>query len=239
MIFKFLKKQITLDVFTYRKEVLEYFTLDRTNKLIPEWYKKTPISDNSYFYPSSTLKGCYGIRELFNKGFSIPLWSDLAINIKKQEKLVEYRFADGQSSIEFHNIDQWKKYASPEENIHFKIISPWRIKEKKGTQFLAMEFIWHKPIYDFKISTGVVNFKQNHATHINGFFSIKHDSHFVLPAGRPLFQYIPLSEKKVNLKYHLIDEKEFHQIGTQVKSFFTNSIVKLKKCPFKNYTKKI
>jgi len=239
LIFKFLKKQIILDVFTYRKEVLEYFTLERTNKLIPEWYKKTPISENNYFYPTATLKGCYGIRELFNKGFTIPLWSDLAININKEKKSIGYQFADGQSSIEFHDLDQWKRYANPLENIHFKIVSPWLIKEKKGVQFLATEFIWHKLIYDFKISTGVVNFKQNHATSINGFFSLKHDSHFVLPAGMPLFHFIPLSEKKVNLKYHLIDEKEFSQIGNQVNSFFFNSIVKLKKCPFKKYTKKI
>lgn len=237
MLFKFLNKQIHLDVFTYRKEVLEFFTLKPTNKLIPNWYKKIPISESYDFYPSKTLKGCYGIREILNKGFTIPLWSDLAIDIKSEEGKIQYQFADEESSIDFHNVEQWQTYADPKDNIHFKIVSPWKAKEKTGVQFLAMEFIWDKPSYNYKIVSGVTNFKQSHETHINGFFSLSQDSSFILPAEKPLIQFIPLSDKKIKYSYHLIDKKEFFDMGKQSTSYFNNSMVKIKKCPFTKYTK--
>jgi len=241
MLFKFLEKKITLDVFTHRKEVLEFFTLDRTNKFIPNWFKKIPINDDSKstFYPSPTLKGCYGIKELFKKGFTIPLWSDLAIRINSKEGMLQYQFADNESIIEFHVVDQWKYYASPEKNIHFKIISPWMIKEKTGMQFLCIDFSWDSLIYDYKIMQGITSFKQNNSTHINGFFSLKEDIDLLLPAHKPLVHFIPLSDKNISLKHHLISKKEFYELGKQTSSYFINRMVKAKKCPFKRYTKNI
>ena len=239
MLFKFIKKKITLDVFTYRKEVLEFFTLDHTNKFIPNWFKKTPISLNyeSPYYPSPTLKGCYGINELFKKGFTIPLWSDLAIRINSKEGIIQYQFSDKESSIEFHNVEQWKYYANPEKNVHFKIISPWAITEKTGVKFLAVEFAWDVPLYNYKISQGVLNFKEVNSTHINGFFSLKEDIDLLLPAKKPLIHYIPLSDKNLSLKYHLVSLKEFEEIERSNSHYFLNRMVKYKKCPFKKYTK--
>jgi len=241
MLFKFLKNKITLDVFTHRKEVLEFFTLDRTNKFIPDWFKKTPINNDSEsaYYPLGTLKGCYGIKELFKKGFTIPLWSDLAIRINNKEGTLQYQFADFESSIDFHVAGQWKYYASPEKNIHFKIISPWKIKEKTGVQFLCIDFSWDSLFYDYKIMQGIINFKENNSTHINGFFSLKEDIDLLLPAHKPLVHFIPLSDKNISLKHHLISSKEFDELGKQNSSYFINRIRKAKKCPFKRYTKNI
>ena len=56
---------------------------------------------------------------------------------------------------------------------------------------------------------------------------------FTIKATKPLVHLIPLTEKKVVVKNHIVSNQEYRQIQNKYKKvFFTNNYKKIKKCPF-------
>lgn len=96
----------------------------------------------------------------------------------------------------------------------------------------------HRPIENFVIPPGIVNYKYQHTTHINMFLSLKEKKTFSLNAGDPMVYLLPLSEKEIVLKHHLVSMNEFNNYFRTKISFLNSyrkraNIIKSKgKCPF-------
>ena len=180
------------------------------------------------------MKGCPGLLEYWTKGFVLPLWSDLSIILAGEgETGYEWQYSDLQSSIDPHKPEQTNNHFPETKYQHLKLISPWLFVCSEDISFLALEPAWQFDVLkNVRILTGVLNFKFQSATHIN-MFCLREDKEkeTILHSGVPLYHFIPLTEKKINLKIHLVTSDKFDRIKqlTQARSSFNRPYDKQKK----------
>jgi hypothetical protein len=95
---------------------------------------------------------------------------------------------------------------------HVKIGSPWYLKCAEDVNFLMMDPFWSDEAYDtrFFVPPGVVNYKYQHGTHVNAFMRRPSvgDKKVVIKYNDPLALIIPLTEREVIVRHHLVPETE-------------------------------
>jgi len=161
------------------------------------------------------MRHCAGFIDYFKKGFMLPLWCDLALKIgKKGTTRYQYRFSDNQSSLTVHSFEQANNFLDVKEWQHLKINSAWKIFCKSNVDFLLVKPGWEIPLLEhFHYPAGVLNFKDNHALQVNMFAKRQEeDIEIILPFDMPLMHIIPLTERKVVLKFHIVTVNEFMRI---------------------------
>ena len=229
MLFKFLKPSLTLDIVTYRKEVLEMFPIDYTHKFVPKWFKKTPSNISKTPVPQGSLRTCIGVRDMFSTGLTIPNWSDFVAYKDEEKKQFVVKYADNQTQVDFHEAGQWKTYLDSEQYLHFKIVAPWSIRCKQDVKFLFTGFHWGLNPFLIHIPSGIMRFKYQDSVHINTFVQPSNFQNTLIQAGKPLVQLIPLTEKNIKIKYHLESYEEFDSISKKYNLFFINRFQRIKK----------
>ena len=240
--FLFKKKEIRLDVFTYRPEVLEYYPVDYSRKFYPQWWKNIP---NEYiaqdtFWPVSTIKRCAGFLDYYSNGVVIPLWCDVAIDTHPLH--CQWKFSDDITTSVSHPSEQLGDFIDCNQYRHIKIESPWLFNCKE-----EISFVWTQPDWNFEqhaeffIPPAVINYKYNMGTNINLFVDKREEKRYIISAGQPMVNIIPMSERKLKIHKHLLDKQEYDKKSSlSYASRFTNkyrnnkAILKSKesRCPF-------
>jgi hypothetical protein len=231
-------KKIILDCFTSDKIAHEKYPINYTKYFYPDWLKNTSSSFVKKLNTNievSTIKRCQGLIDYYKNGIIIPMWSDL--NFESNQNGYNYNFADKKSIIETHSKQQWENFANPSQFNHIKIINHWHIKTKKNIKFYFNYPFWNHLLHiNYFYPPAIVDYKYQHETHINMF--IHSNSNFKLYAGDPIVHLIPLSEKNIEIKNHLISENEIIKLkNNNVTNTFSfrylkNKQFKDKKCPF-------
>jgi hypothetical protein len=235
MLFIFKKKTIVLDCITSNLGIFNYYPIVKSSSILPNWWKnlpdnfvcnKTPGFDKLDRY-SSTMKKCPGFIDLHKNSITIPLGCDVKIQTK-ENGVFAYEFADTTGMEKNLSIDTHQRQEFGKEFdhlIHLKMISQWMLFEKKGINFYAGMPFWHyiKKLNKVFIPPGIVNYKYQHAAHVNMFMPKANDL-IELTAGTPLFNLIPLTEHTVEIKNHIVDEVEFDHLHkfTGMRSKFLN-----------------
>lgn len=240
------RNKIVVDCFTYDRSAYELTPITHSYKAMPDWWKElenygigTSIKSNS---DEKNMRKCYGFTELYKKSFKLECWTD--INLKVLPNNEGYRYYIASNLIpEDHPRRQ---YGSLYENhYHMKLISPWRIHEKTGIKFVFNPATWElDKLRNVTILPGMVEFEMNLETNVNMFLKKpdKDAYEMTINLGQPLVQIIPVTEKNVELKLHLIDLVEFEKMNSVFRSFRGHREVlrlkkrnedrKVKKCPF-------
>lgn len=232
------RSKIIVDCFTHAPTAYDLFPISKATDYYPDWWKNTPSNYVIHdFLKKPTIKSCSGFIDYYTSGFTIPLWTEIDFDISQD--MYKWFTADGETKIETHSLAEMGQYINPDEYGHIKINTPWAIKTKSDINWMFTNMYWnHKPIEDFVIPPGIVNYKYQHTTHINMFLSLKEKKTFSLNAGDPMVYLLPLTEKEVILKHHLIDMNEFNNYFRTKISFLNSyrkraNILKSKsKCPF-------
>ncbi len=237
MIFIFKKKEIVLDCFTTEPYVYNFNKINLISEHYPLWLKNTKKDYEVEFFKQSTIKKCIALTEMYKHGAVIPMWSDLAMNIKDKE--IRWQFADTRTNIDSHDKKQWDNFSDVNQFCQFKIYSPWFFQTKKDIKFYWTKPFWNFPLQsNIQVATGIIDFKYNHSTNINFFVDYTKNIDIFIKAEEPLIHIIPLSDCKLIIKNHLIDNlKELKFLNNYV---FQNSyaskkakdIKEQKKCPF-------
>jgi hypothetical protein len=240
MIFLFKKPKIVVDCMTVNNSAHEFFKIEKAIEFLPRWWKETPSRYDEKFYKASTIKQCSGFIELYKQGFILPNWSDLAIEVK--EGSYQWQFSDRVSEIEVHGKQQWETYADPTQFGHIKLNSPWWLKTKSDIKFMFLSPTWNYPMgTPLTFLNGTVNYKYQHSTNVNALISLRDDATFLVPHGQPLAHIVPITEKEVELRHHLISAEELAKIQPSQFSFtnmYKERTKKLKakeskpRCPF-------
>lgn len=230
--------QITVDFFTSNSAVFAHARPAKAAQFIPNWWRQLPKPDYAPLglMPSTSIKTCAGFTDLYGSGFIQPLWSDLNISISPTGAY-EYKFADCTSDIAQHEAHQFEGSPFSDGFVHFKIHSPWVIASNSKTKWLFIPPVWNGlSIDDMYVAPGIVQSGfTNVPLNINVFFR-KRQTPVVhrLPFGLPITHIIPLSEKRVVPKYHLVSDEELNKrkYETAVSRFFVNKFRRAKKlCP--------
>jgi hypothetical protein len=237
MFFFFKRPTIVVDCFTDNYNLIDHCPIDHASKFYPKWWDNAKPyftkNQNGIEIQRPTLKKCTGLIHYYGQGFIMPLWSDLEIQI--DEHGYRYVFADLISELEWHGPEQWEAYANPSMYIQTKIKSPWRLKCSKDINFLMTEPYWnYPPTKPYSIMSGVVDFKYQHAVNVNIMMEYKKQQ-ISFKLNDPIYHIIPLTDKKIQLKYHAITREEFDKI-TFIPSYSNNynqtRKLKDKQCPF-------
>lgn len=219
MLFFFKKSKIVLDAFTCIPHVHELFKIRKAMTYFPESVKALPSAVDSldserHLIPNgmTTLKRCNGLVDLYKQGFIIPLWTNVRFFPKSYSLNQCNTVVSLDKPFEAQEHPR-KQYSTLYENyFHTKLLSPWVFKENTGIKWLFTPASWNIEQYnkqnDVIILNGCLDYKNNNATHVNLFVK-KNVEYIELPSGMPLIHTIPLSEKQVILKQHVVSEQEW------------------------------
>ena len=245
------RKKIVVDCFTTNIDAHDVFPIQLAHKFYPNWWKKLPSSfpvetTNGVQMEQKTMKACSGFINHYQKGFVLPLWSDVVIQTQADAmgNSYSYQYADGHSEVGVHPVDQMGREF--ESLVHVKLVSPWRIREKTGVEFMYMEPTWNYPGDLCSMSTppGTIEYKYQHTSSVNMF--LQKGRKYSFSAGRAMAHIIPLSDKDVEVKCHLVSplemDNEVRRVMHQGFPFFHNgypekkkrqiALQETKKCPF-------
>lgn len=247
MFFFFKRSAIHVDVFVTNAQILETYPIIEARHHYPDWWKSMPKSyaevnsHSSFKEDVSTIKLCSGFIDLYQKGFIIPLWSDLRFETLINSP-VRFNSPDNFVNVNFHPAEQ----LPPElrKFVNVKILSPWAVSEKSGVKFHFGPAFWNNPDFLNKILTppGIVDYKIQHGTHINLLVPNRNNMYF-FPANTALAHITPITEKKVVLHRHLISQSEYDSRFTAYRPKYVGSMNERKKriksltseskCPFR------
>ena len=244
---------IHVDAFTSNKLVYDHAPILPAGKYIPEWWKKLPAKGidpelGIKGRETSNMKYCAGFVDLYKKGFMIPFWDNAAIHV---DRLVwkEYRETPAPGTPPDHDHPRAQYGSAFKDFHHIKILSPWIFSEKTGAEFAFTPATWSHEEHEWlRILPGVVNYKYQTTTHINCFMPIKKDPYkIIIKMGTPLVHIIPLSEKRVEVKTHLVTESEMmkyaknYQLSYKLRKRFNQEDARdeqnSKGCPFSFFHK--
>jgi hypothetical protein len=246
MMFWFKRKKLVLDAFTVDAAIHNLYPITAMKENYPDWWKKIPASisrtnQHGLTWPMSTIRQCDGILSLYSGGFSLPLWTDLVVETHLDGSFAYQLAKNMDNAITEHARDQM----GPEFDnlIHFTLLSPWVFSEKTGVEFYFAPAWWNqiKLVPDMYVPPGILNFKYQVTSNINLFFP-RIENKLKISAGQPMVQLIPLTEKNMEIKCHVISNEEWRRrVGIHATTTFQNAY-KLKKkvlqdkektkCPF-------
>jgi hypothetical protein len=165
-----------------------------SDKMIPDWYKKT----NSYIgnkkiphvtnKSNATIKKCIPVFDAITSGYIIKTTADMYIS-KQNDGLVCQ--SPSSEILSFHPLEQAELHPYKNKNMNFylKFMNPWSIKTPKGYSCLFVEPM-HQDL-PINVFPGVVDTDKYFAP-VNIIFSLK-DPNFegYIYAGTPIVQVIP------------------------------------------------
>jgi len=239
-----------VDAFTYDGVLHNSYPIVKSSQYMPEWWKKLPVSMHDDTQPHAlikfaTMKRCNGFTDFYANSFTLPLWSDVSIELQLIEghKVWRYKFADESSTIDTHDDRQFTNFVDHRLYQQFKFVSKWRLKEKTGVKFLMAHPTWNMSELNFKfqILPGVIDFKNQHALHINSMWKYPTEGldSTLLEADTPLAHIIPLTDKAISIRTHLVSYEEYVQLygnykftGKYKEQEKINERNQKKSCPF-------
>ena len=197
----------------------DLFSPQEGMKLLPDWFKTINKSQHS-----PTLTTCPGFIDLFKKSINIPLWSDINITYKDNEITDVQMPGIGQITRDFvqiHSSEQWGE--GFKNSLHIKLMSPWHITSNIDTPFLMHDAVWHKEnINDYNVLSGVIEFKYQHASHINIMLpKNKQEKTLKLKAGTIIAHLTPLVDTKLSIESKLVLHEEWLGLTNYISSFKT------------------
>ena len=201
---------------TSNREVFKYAKIEGGVKYIPDWFKnlKSQIVshevDGGVFY---TMKTCPGFIGLYKKSFMIPLWSDVNISLAEDGSNYASWYAPNKdATMEAHHPIQFDGFASGEWQ-HLKFECPWYVKSSKPLDFCFLEPVWNgiDETKNIRILPGIVGSQKSHSVRLNVNTMIKREEQheiYQLKLGTPFCHIVPMTDEKINIKHHLVDEAE-------------------------------
>lgn len=242
MFFNFVRPKLVVDAFTMFAEINEINPIIPAVQAIPEWWKSLP---KRCPMPGTTVAGlemptmrtCPAVTELFTTGFVMPLWSDLALETKASGNSTWYWAGkvsdDADAGVSWHDKNQYGPIL--DGHIHLKLSSPWYISEKKGVSFYFTNPFWSQIELLQYIHTcpAIVSYKYQAQTNINILLP-KIDRTMVVPSGTPMVHWIPLTDKAVIIKTHVISPREAHDRFSDFRTSFFSNYAKTTKCKEKS-----
>lgn len=205
--------KIYVDCFTEIEELPKFFPIIHASERYPSFWKNLPTTIPAGGPSRGTMKTCPGVSDLYRTGFIIQAWSDIWVDINTGDIRWEPR-----PVAESHNPSQWGE--AIKNHYHLKLVSPWRIREKTGVKFLFTNTLWHDEDFKPRVLNGIVEYKYQHTSSVNMIVPKNmFPKSITIPAGKELAQVIPLSEKEIVIKMHVVDTMELLKLQNWIFTF--------------------
>lgn len=212
------RSNITIDCFTSDITIFNVARPDYAARFIPDWWKKVPnyYNEKDSLFQSPTIKKCEAFKGMFTHGLILPLWSDLILDVgKKGTNYYGWQFSDRKSNMVIHPFAQMNNYLDEQNIQHFKLTCPWTFRCKDDTKWAWVDPVWtNVQSNDYVILPGIVSFKIALQGNVNLFVYREENPKIIkINFGRPLAQFVPMTEKKLKIKHHLVTEQEYENLS--------------------------
>jgi hypothetical protein len=245
--------KVVLHCYTYDKQTYDLFPIDKSINYMPGWWKDlNPRYEQGRYNDFPTMKSCSSVNGFLTRGVTIPMWTDASLGVAvvknmygDQLSLIS-EFANQTTKCQIHEQKQISEEFLPEQDfINFKIHAPWVFKTDE-----ELDWVWTQPTYNythpdiFTVLPGIIEFKHNHNVFLN--ISMRkmlgtNPLLLNLDGGDPVVNLIPMSNKSIEVKNHLVSKDEWDKIYSETNPLFFKGnykkIIKIKKekekkCPF-------
>ena len=193
---------------------------------IPKWYrehKNINQVDKLYFKEDGdmikTMKECMPFFDSFNTGYIQETWTDINIGYKNGQ--ITYNYPLGPNILELRNYASVKVSDDygPEE---FAWCTPWIPKLPKGYSVMVTQPLNH--FNSFTTLTGIIDSDTFYHTPFGRIpFYIKKGFTGTIPAGTPMFQFIPIKRESWTLKTIGYNFKEQTRRDAKIRRNFIGS----------------
>ena len=244
--FFFKKRKIVLDLFTCRQQVFDTAKPKNAAQFYPEWWKQLPRSVQmapSDMFPIATMRRCMGMVDHYRHGFIVPLWSDLAVELAPQGYTgCKAQFSDCVSTLSTH-VQAARGAFLPETHFsHLKLEAPWAAKCSED-----VHFTWEQPTWSmwepdkYVVLPGTVEYKYQYSLNANLMFIKGPEKRRIdIKHGQPIAHITPLSERDLELRYHMVTSEEYGRMmqGEKISNLDNYRIYRRareseeRKCPF-------
>lgn len=212
-------EEVILEFFTHIPSVYEFFKIKPSTFHFPGWWKnlpidKCPVGKIRNDFTGTNMKHCRGFIDLYKHILTLPMWAELEIKIEDNNfKWISNSGMD----ITQHHPEQYQGLHSDYNFFHLKINTPWALYNKKSkVDIMLIDNNLHKPSPLFTVVPGVLKGDQRHQINVNLFGQSTQQPRVVnYSFNEPLVHLVPITDKKVKLKYHLIDIKEYNNLFRQ------------------------
>jgi hypothetical protein len=233
--FLFKRKKIVLDCFTTNERAYTLAKIDYGGDFLPQWWRDLPRTIetggaylNGEPQRGSTIKGCRGFTRLYKNSIIIPFWENMLFETWGGD----YKWTCTQTKklIDIHPDALMAGFVDPKKFQHIKLLSPWRLKTNRFVEFQFSDPVWNRQnIVDYTILPGILDFKYNHGSHVNIMVNMKPEgSRFHIRVGEPVACLTPLTDDRVEIKNHLVSEKEICRQAPHPDEPLANKITKYK-----------
>ena len=213
----FKKRPLELKAYCSDIAVVDFYPIAPAQKHIPKWWKnlKTPSWEEAIpdgVDSVTSMKSCPGFVGLYKQGFIVPAPCDLGIMIRNDEIYIQ---AASDIPARFHSKAQHRGWLdSGYQNA--KVFLPWHLVcNDPSVDFLLAgpQYLDEEYYDDFFIPSGVTNFRYARSVHWHLMLRLGKDKEILIPAGRPLWHIIPLTNEKINLSVHHETEESIKKLA--------------------------
>jgi hypothetical protein len=228
--FFFVRKKVVIDCYIDNEIMAEAYPIRKAIKYTPDWWTKLEgvkqmLLPNGLAQPFSTVKKCLGFTELYKSSWMLPMWSDFIIETDQEGR---YRYAFPTSNhdwtdVRSHNPDQ---YTGAFTNYtHIKLNNPWLLfdTKKTNTSFMFTPADWSlvDSYPDIRPMIGIIDFVRGNGANVNLLLP-KKQNRIELKANTPLMHFIPLTEREVEFKTHVVTTAEYKELRKKNEPRFYN-----------------
>jgi len=232
------RKPVRVTAYTTHASVAEFYPVASAKKFLPNWWKKLETYAVSWkdclrmkqfngieAFSQGTMKGCYGLRELYNSGIIVPSPADIGMAVDQGVVTTTMPSMAARSPqfmrVEEHNPVQWDGWLG-ESWQHLKFVFPWRVRCEENLNWLGMQPSFADNTYaeTFFVPSGMVPLRYSPQVNINMMVN-KHvpTKEFLIPAGEPFWQLIPLTERKIELVVECVTPENYDRLAPLYLSF--------------------
>jgi hypothetical protein len=186
---------------------------------VPKWFKDMPSSIDSM----STVKLCPSFPDYFSQGYILPMWCDVKLFYNAENKIWEWKTANGFFNWDVHQNDQFlnhtdASFSGVDGQFIFKTVSPWKIITPPGWSVLQLPLFYHFN-QEWSVLPGIIDtdihsaINQQVLYHGNG-------KEIEIRMGDPFVLYIPFERsKKLNHEIRYQTEKDRKIFSTEFLEF--------------------
>lgn len=200
--------------------VNETYPIVPAGKMFPKWWKPAQQQVD----PLKALEGvtymgkCRGLIDMWKTGYVVRTWHTTIIEHTPQGQLtyeVNNEFTAEMEHLGWDNgfhafLSKSSKMIPSRPHRHqdvFKFLSPWRVVPPKGVKLIYIPLQYHENVW-FEAATGVVDCEISNDLNIQGWVTLPKGQRYVIPAGTPIAQIVPLTDKKLQMETRFANEKE-------------------------------
>jgi hypothetical protein len=215
--FFFKRRKIVLDLFTNRQMIYDAAKPKLAAQFYPDWWKelKTELPLGDELFSTATMRRCMGFVDHYKHGFVIPMWSDFRVELGPVDSpFWRAQFSDSTTRIGEHPASLRGSYLPDSHYQHLKLFTPWSAKCKEDVYWK-----WEQPTWNQRhpnkaiILPGTIEYKYQYSMNTNIMFARQHEQTILeIPFQQPLVHVTPLTERDLDLRYHMVDQAEYDRL---------------------------